>query len=118
MCSVTPKTGTALLFNHDTLHEGQPATAGSKYILRTEVMYRRVDTEMLLDPLSYLDDANYLRTLTLYQKSHQLEKGMYMRKSNDGTLQMYCINTYIQVMVYGKNMYSMYMYSTRQKKCL
>ena len=50
-------------------------TEGVKYIIRTEVMYRRVDREMISDPLSYKGDMNYLKTLALYQKSWKLEQG-------------------------------------------
>lgn len=75
MCFVTPKEGTALVFNHDTLHEGLPVTDGVKYIVRTEVMYHRVDREMILNPFSYRKSENYLITLALYQKSWQLEQG-------------------------------------------
>lgn len=39
--SVTPKTGTALLFNHHLLHEGAEVTGGVKYALRSDLMYRR-----------------------------------------------------------------------------
>ena len=75
LCSVTPRSGTALIFNHDTLHEAEPVHSGTKYIIRTEIMYRRVDTEMLPNPGAYESDENYLKTLTLYQKSWELEKG-------------------------------------------
>ena len=74
-CIVIPKAGTALIFNHDTLHEGLPVMEGVKYIIRTEIMYRRVDSEMLPDPLDYQKDDNYLTTLALYQKSWLLEQG-------------------------------------------
>jgi hypothetical protein len=37
-----PQTGTAILFNHDTLHEGEVVEKGTKYLLRTSVMFRRV----------------------------------------------------------------------------
>ncbi len=36
---VRPKAGLALLFAHRLLHEGEVLTAGSKYVLRTDVMY-------------------------------------------------------------------------------
>ncbi|MDH0866759.1 2OG-Fe(II) oxygenase [Mitsuaria sp. GD03876] len=36
---VQPETGTALLFIHDTWHEGSEVTAGVKYVLRSDVMY-------------------------------------------------------------------------------
>jgi predicted 2-oxoglutarate/Fe(II)-dependent dioxygenase YbiX len=38
---VTPRRGMALLFQHHVLHEGSPVTAGRKYVLRSDVMYRR-----------------------------------------------------------------------------
>ena len=36
---VVPKTGDALLFLHDTWHEGAVVEAGCKYVLRSDVMY-------------------------------------------------------------------------------
>ncbi|RDZ29670.1 hypothetical protein DX914_02810 [Lysobacter silvisoli] len=36
---VVPRTGAALLFVHDTWHEGAAVEAGSKYVLRSDVMY-------------------------------------------------------------------------------
>ncbi len=67
--------GTALIFNHDALHEGEPVSLGIKYIIRTEIMYRRVDTEMLPSPEDYQKQEKYIQTLTLYQKSWKLEQG-------------------------------------------
>ncbi len=39
--SVTPKTGMALLFQHRLLHEGCVIESGVKYVLRSDIMYRR-----------------------------------------------------------------------------
>ncbi|KRC27429.1 hypothetical protein ASE31_17940 [Acidovorax sp. Root217] len=36
---VQPATGAALLFIHDTWHEGQAVTEGTKYVLRSDVLY-------------------------------------------------------------------------------
>jgi hypothetical protein len=33
----------ALVFNHDLLHEGKEVISGRKYVLRSDVMYGRVD---------------------------------------------------------------------------
>jgi predicted 2-oxoglutarate/Fe(II)-dependent dioxygenase YbiX len=41
--SITPSTGMALVFNHDLLHEGKEVISGRKYVLRSDVMYGRVD---------------------------------------------------------------------------
>lgn len=37
---VEPRRGRALLFQHMVLHEGRAVTAGTKYVLRTDVFYR------------------------------------------------------------------------------
>lgn len=40
--SVKPKTGSALCFIHELKHEGCPLIDGIKYVLRSDVMYRKV----------------------------------------------------------------------------
>ncbi len=37
---VRPRTGHALLFQHRLLHEGCEVTSGTKYVLRSDIMYR------------------------------------------------------------------------------
>lgn len=37
---IVPKTGMALVFEHSLLHEGTPVTEGTKYVLRSDVMYK------------------------------------------------------------------------------
>jgi hypothetical protein len=39
---VPPKRGALFLFDHHVLHEGALVTSGEKYVLRSDVMYRRV----------------------------------------------------------------------------
>jgi predicted 2-oxoglutarate/Fe(II)-dependent dioxygenase YbiX len=39
--SIKPKIGMALCFIHEQKHEGAPVVAGSKYVLRSDVMYRK-----------------------------------------------------------------------------
>jgi hypothetical protein len=36
---VVPRTGSALLFIHDTWHEGAAVSRGVKYVLRSDVLY-------------------------------------------------------------------------------
>jgi hypothetical protein len=38
--TITPKTGTALLFQHKLLHAGKRVIDGIKYVLRSDVLYR------------------------------------------------------------------------------
>lgn len=39
--TIQPKTGTALCFLHEIKHEGCPINKGIKYVLRSDVMYRK-----------------------------------------------------------------------------
>jgi len=39
--SVVPRRGSSLLFQHRLLHEGAEVTRATKYVLRSDVMYRR-----------------------------------------------------------------------------
>ncbi len=38
---IKPKIGMVLLFDHKILHSGMPVTNGTKYVLRTDVMYKK-----------------------------------------------------------------------------
>ena len=38
---VKPETGKAVIFPHGLVHEGAPVTAGVKYVLRSDVMFRK-----------------------------------------------------------------------------
>lgn len=40
---ITPKTGTALIFEHSQRHEGAALISGIKYVLRSDVMYKLKD---------------------------------------------------------------------------
>ena len=39
--SVTPRRGMLLLFEHSLVHQGAPVLSGCKYVMRTDVMFRR-----------------------------------------------------------------------------
>lgn len=41
--TIQAKTGTALCFIHEQKHEGCPVIDGTKYVLRSDVMYRKID---------------------------------------------------------------------------
>jgi hypothetical protein len=41
--TIVPETGRALLFQHRLLHEGKRVTAGTKMVLRSDVLYRPAD---------------------------------------------------------------------------
>jgi WD40 repeat protein len=37
--AVVPRTGTAIVFDHELWHDGEPVTSGTKHVLRTDVLY-------------------------------------------------------------------------------
>ena len=39
--SVVPRRSMLLLFEHELVHQGAPVLRGCKYVLRTDVMFRR-----------------------------------------------------------------------------
>lgn len=39
--SIRPQTGMALIFTHRVQHQGAPVASGTKYVLRSDVMFRR-----------------------------------------------------------------------------
>jgi predicted 2-oxoglutarate/Fe(II)-dependent dioxygenase YbiX len=39
--SITPRRGMLLLFEHSLVHQGAPVSRGCKYVMRTDVMFRR-----------------------------------------------------------------------------
>ncbi|WP_108801708.1 2OG-Fe(II) oxygenase [Aquimarina sp. Aq107] len=41
--TVIPEIGEALLFHHPLRHEGKPILSGTKYVLRTDIMYKLVE---------------------------------------------------------------------------
>lgn len=40
-CSIKPTKGTALIFKHQLMHEGAEIKDGVKYVLRSDIMYKR-----------------------------------------------------------------------------
>jgi len=62
--------GTAVIFNHDTVHSGELVTTGNKYIVRSEIMFRRIEKPS--EPFNS-NDLMYMKAVSLYAKSDALE---------------------------------------------
>lgn len=60
-------------FNHDVLHEGSPVKSGVKWVLRSDVMFRRVDRFPSFR-FSYLTDERFVTADRDYQLSIALQK--------------------------------------------
>lgn len=84
--SVVPKTGSALIFEHNMLHEGAPIIEGVKYILRTEVLFRRV-LSAIVPPISTADEdeESYNNIVQLYNRSEE----QYDRHDATGFVESY-----------------------------
>jgi len=70
----TPKAGKALLFEHSMWHTGVKVQHGTKYILKTEVIFRRTDREFHPASLRYMHDPEYRKARELYDESRKHEK--------------------------------------------
>jgi len=62
---VVPETGMAIVFNHYMLHEGEALRTNVKYIMRSDVMYRR-NTPPEMDPKE-------LQGINLFIEAQKLE---------------------------------------------
>ena len=69
---IRPSKGTAVIFNHDVWHEGCKVISGTKYILRTDIMFRRV--EHGIESENVLTNPLFHQCEDLYQKSIELQK--------------------------------------------
>jgi len=85
--SVIPESGLALIFLHPIMHEGEPTSGGLKYILRTDVMYKRDVNEENVDPnelearrlfqeASDIENAEPMRAAMLYRKAFKLSPAL------------------------------------------
>jgi len=62
---VVPETGMGIVFNHYMLHEGEPLRTDVKYIMRSDVMYRRTSSPEM--------DPNEKNGVNLYIEGQKLE---------------------------------------------
>jgi len=70
---VEPRTGSALVFTHDARHEGRQVFEGSKYVLRTDLMFSRVDSTNISQQCNIEGDPGYQRCEALYRESILLQ---------------------------------------------
>ncbi|XP_059168657.1 uncharacterized protein LOC131950487 [Physella acuta] len=83
LCKVKPETGLAIIFNHNRLHEGEKLGSGTKYILRTDIMFENIapcnlsskqDTAILmLQEADRLEAAGKcIQAMELFRKAYKL----------------------------------------------
>jgi len=65
LCRIKPESGLAIIFNHHKLHEGGALRSGTKYILRTDIMYKRSSATPI--------DPKLEQALQMIQEAERLE---------------------------------------------
>ncbi len=73
LASVAPRAGDCVVFFHDTVHSSAPLQAGCKYVLRTELMFARVNTGDIPQPLlmAYESLPTYQKMVRVYAESQE-----------------------------------------------
>lgn len=96
-CTLTvhPTEGTALVFTHDCLHEGQTVDSGVKYVLRSDIMFQRT---LKLETISYKDVDLYRQAEDLYHKSIRLQKEGQPQLSTEAFVQATEIHAHLSSM--------------------
>lgn len=61
-----PKTGMAIVFNHQILHEGGMLKSGKKYIFRSEIMFEQIHSD-------HITSEKETKALALLQEAEHLE---------------------------------------------
>eukprot|EP01119_Soliformovum_irregulare_P018517 TRINITY_DN5698_c0_g1_i5.p1 TRINITY_DN5698_c0_g1~~TRINITY_DN5698_c0_g1_i5.p1 ORF type:complete len:716 (-),score=113.85 TRINITY_DN5698_c0_g1_i5:50-2197(-) len=79
MLSIEPKLRRAILFNHDTRHAGAILTRGCKYILRSEIIFRRKD----ITSHSYQSDPEHQKVVQLYALGSEYEESADLERCHD-----------------------------------
>jgi len=62
---IQPQPGMALVFDHRTLHEGDAVKNGKKYIMRSDILFKRISTED--------EDPVYQEAVKIYHEAELLE---------------------------------------------
>jgi hypothetical protein len=90
--TISPNVGTCVVFNHDIVHEGKSVSAGRKYILRTDLMFHRIE-KSVSPKLDKNSNSLLQRAFELYDESIRLQK----EGDVVGSTQKYLEATEIQV---------------------
>lgn len=68
---IKPRTGKCVIFEHDILHEGRKGK--DKIVLRTDVIFRRIDEGVSLQICDYMTLAKYKKSAEYFREAQNLE---------------------------------------------
>jgi hypothetical protein len=86
-----PVSCTGVIFNHDLEHEGEVITKGTKYILRTDIMFYRIN--YLEQDDDYTKSEEWIKSEGLYKKSVILQNEGKPKESTEAYLEAQTIMT-------------------------
>lgn len=78
-----PVRGSAVLFPHDMLHEGRAVCGGTKYVVRSELMFRCVDAQPPPSTPSFASDPLFQRMAALYEQIGDIAMAGNAKKTTD-----------------------------------
>lgn len=78
---IKSKAGSALIFTHDLIHEGAKVEDKIKYVVRIDIMFRRIDTHSYTsrftkDSKEYQEVERYMKESFQYEKKGDLENSV------------------------------------------
>ncbi len=94
--AVAPRCGTAIVFDHDLWHDGEPVTGGTKHVMRTDVVYvrdRTAETGGLEDARSGGQEQQLRGHLGYIWAVVTLADGSVVSASRDRTIRRWRLGT-------------------------
>jgi hypothetical protein len=67
-----PKTGSVLIFNHNMIHEGEALSHGTKYVIRSDVVFKRPVKPPSYDA-KWKNDPNFLKAIDYFRRAINCE---------------------------------------------
>lgn len=84
LLKIAPKTGMALVFNHHILHEGHQLETKTKYIMRSDIMFKKIrgrmwKSEKEKEAVFLLQQAEQLETDGKYMEAAECYRLAYLK---------------------------------------
>lgn len=74
-----PKKGSVLVFNHNMIHEGESLTSGTKYIIRSDIVFQNIDPPK---SLYWLDNRDFIKAVKIFREAMNQELDGNLEKAS------------------------------------
>lgn len=71
--SMKPKKGSLLIFNHNMIHEGTSVESGTKYIIRTDLVFTRDVVPKVCETAYWMEDLMFIKSIDTYREANNQE---------------------------------------------